>query len=660
MWRALLLALPGFFVGCSSDKEVAERPSNAEEALLLEIAERLDPETPGLQEFFQQITQEDFETAQNTLLTYFRAKEIPIWALPDPLPVEQQTLINALAAWRGRFSFQGVEGDALLEDGTIDWENRGPRGDPEWTWFLHRHFFLREMMVLYQAQGHDEFVAQLNDYLLDWFWKFPPPDKQSFSASWRALEAARRYVDSWLPVYAELRNHPAFSEEAELAVIAGAARHANYLKNFHHFGGNHLVTEMMSLAAIAAVWPEFNHAEEWMGYAVDRALEEMDLQIYPDGAHKELANHYQWIAGSSFQRLYSILVGSDASDSAEKMKPQMEMLWDYYARVTRPDGTGPLNNDSDLEPNAAQLKLLARYYDRPDWLYIATQEEEGEAPEDPPSKVFPWAGQAILRSDWGPEADWVFFDAGPFGADHQQNDRLHVSASLMGKNLLVDSGRYVYRDDKWSAFFRGPLSHNVPTFGKFERVIPDRIASVPQEDLKIEEIDGLLRVTGEIPLRQVGSSGWEGRHQRTVSLGDGFVWIVDLVELPVSDQVTFRWRFHPDLALVRHPKGWAVKESEETVAIWRMAANVPTGVEELRGVEEGQLQGWYSPEYNERVPNSVLLYESSPSNIAIFSWVLASKQLEAAQPGVSGSEATLSVYKENEAHQFRLDLPVHK
>ncbi|MEM1413315.1 MAG: heparinase II/III family protein [Myxococcota bacterium] len=359
-----MLAWFAVLVGCSADKKSFERPANAEEELLVELAQLIDPNTSGLEEFFDQIGEQDVDGAKQTLLNYFREKEIPSWALPDPLPIEQQTLINGLAAWRGNFSFQGVEGKALLEDGTIDWESRGPRNDPEWTWFLHRHFFLREMMVLYQAQGHHEFVAQVNNYLLDWFWRFPPPESQSFSASWRALEAARRYVDSWLPVYAELRGHPAFSEEAELAVIVGAARHAQYLRNFHHFGGNHLVTEMMSLAAIAAVWPEFSDSKEWMGYAVDRALEELERQVYPDGAHKELANHYQWIAGSSFQRLYRILVGSGANDSLDQMKPRMEKLWDYYARVTRPDGTGPLNNDSDLEPNASQLLSLAEFYGR--------------------------------------------------------------------------------------------------------------------------------------------------------------------------------------------------------------------------------------------------------------------------------------------------------
>jgi len=346
--RVALVLLLLLFPGCGREVREAQRPADAERVLLLELASALNPEVAGLQPFYQAFEEGDFTTARAELLRYFRARPVPPEALPELPRAEQPVMIGALEAWRGTFSFQGVKGRAAESDGPIDWSSRGPKDDAEWAWFLHRHIFLSEILVLYEQQGHEEFVWRIRDYLLDWFWKFPPPDQRSFSPSWRALEAARRITEAWLPVYARLRDDPALGGEAVLAILAGAARHADYLREHHHFGGNHLVTEMMALATIAAVWPEFRNSGEWMDYAVEKAVAEMDEQVYPDGVHKELANHYQWIAGSSFQKLYEVVEVAGRDEARRTLRPRMEKMWDYYAKVVRPNGTGPLNNDSDL------------------------------------------------------------------------------------------------------------------------------------------------------------------------------------------------------------------------------------------------------------------------------------------------------------------------
>ncbi len=611
--------------GCAGEPSELERPSDAEDVLLEELALALNPEVPGLQPFFGFMELGDFEKAQDSLLRYFRDRPVPEEALPEPLPVELPILVSALDAWRGTFSFQGVRGRAAEPDGPIDWTARGPKDDAEWAWFLHRHYFLREMLVLYEEQGHEEFVRRIRDYLLDWFWRYPAPNKRSFSPSWRALEAARRITEAWLPLYDRLRSDPAFGDEAVLAILAGAARHADYLKEHHHFGGNHLVTEMMALATIAAVWPEFRNAPEWMDYAVAKGVAEMDAQVYPDGAHKELANHYQWIAGRSFQKLYEVVAVADRDEARRILRPRMESMWDYYAKVTRPDGTGPLNNDSDLEPNAEQIQPLAEYFDRPDWIWIATGGSRGEMPAGSPSQWFPWARHAVLRSDWSPTADWIFFDGGAFGTDHYQEDRLHLSAALGGRNILVDSGRYVYRDDAWSRFFRGPLAHNVPTFDRYRRVLPDGEANHPAEP-GLREVDGLVLASGTIPLAD--GSAWSGSHSRAVVLGDGFVWIVDRVETARPDRVTFRWRFAPDLAVGEGSgsvgRTWPIRDGESgsRFASWSLRAEVPLAFETIRGRGLPKIQGWYSPEFNRREANTVLEVTAPVAGTDYFSWLL--------------------------------------
>jgi hypothetical protein len=81
-----------------------------------------------------------------------------------------------------------------------------------------------------------------------------------------------------------------------------------------------------------------------------------------------------------------------------------------------------------------------------------------------PSCFFPWAGQLISRSGYDQNAHWSFFDMGPWGASHQHNDKLHLSVSAYGRDLLVDAERFAYRGDvaqKFGAYARGSQGHNL-------------------------------------------------------------------------------------------------------------------------------------------------------------------------------------------------------
>ena len=41
------------------------------------------------------------------------------------------------------------------------------------------------------------------------------------------------------------------------------------------------------------------------------------------------------------------------------------------------------------------------------------------------SHAFPYSGHYVMRSGWDKDATYLLFDAGPFGAGHQHEDKLH-------------------------------------------------------------------------------------------------------------------------------------------------------------------------------------------------------------------------------------------
>ena len=51
------------------------------------------------------------------------------------------------------------------------------------------------------------------------------------------------------------------------------------------------------------------------------------------------------------------------------------------------------------------------------------------------------AGQLVSRSGWDRQAQWSWFDVGPFGSSgHGHRDKLHLSVRIGSVHLLVDAG----------------------------------------------------------------------------------------------------------------------------------------------------------------------------------------------------------------------------
>ncbi len=117
-------------------------------------------------------------------------------------------------------------------------------------------------------------------------------------------------------------------------------------------------------------------------------------------------------------------------------------MLEFLIFSTRPDGRLPLNNTATADDlwNTGLPEAVFDGRMRPDWRYIVSNGKEGERPAGAPSRFFPWAGQLISRSGWDADAYWSFFDVGPTGIADGHLDKLHLSISAYGMDLLEDSG----------------------------------------------------------------------------------------------------------------------------------------------------------------------------------------------------------------------------
>lgn len=507
-------------------------------------------------------------------------------------------------------------------DGGLTWTHRGPSDDWEWTLALNRHIHLVHLLDAYRKTGNGEYAARIDEHLRDWVVaSLPYPARKNVGEIWRGLEISFR-AKAWAEVFCDLQQDAHLTPAARLLMLTSLPEHAHHLRHFHDVGSNWTTMELSALGMIAAAWPEYRAAPEWLAHASATLAHELSGQVYPDGAQHELTCHYHWTALFFFEQFAGICRGAGIPLPAG-YGAGLERMWHYLVAVTRPDGRGPLNNDSDLDCHREAFFKAAVTYRRPDWQYIAGNGAAGEKPPYGPTLMFPWAGQLVIRSGWDADALWAFFDVGPWGTAHQHNDKLHLSVSAYGRDLLVDSGRFVYTGK--DARFRRQYAllsraHNL--------ILIDGNGQKPGPKLAEEPIaDEDYLVSPEMTFARGSCDHFEaeGRtvHTRVViHLPDNLIVVADRVETDRPRRLETLWHWHPRCTVTID--GRTVLSTDAGAGNLRIipVAGFDWNAELVKGQETPHIQGWYSRKYNEWESNPTAVLTARTAGTTSFAWLL--------------------------------------
>ncbi|PHN04638.1 heparinase [Flavilitoribacter nigricans DSM 23189 = NBRC 102662] len=562
------------------------------------------------------------------LLDYYKNGETADYLRRALPPSSGQSVAAADTLSQGIFTFYTQRDEVpRLPDGRLDWTFEGPADDIEWAWALNRHIFMRSLLDAYSETGNDRYATALDQYIKDWVVSsLPYPGVKSSTAMWRGLEVSFR-VKSWAAVFYGLINSEAFTDATRILLLTSFPEHAHYLRQFHA-QGNWLTMELSALARGATAWPEFKKSGEWLEYSRETMTESLLEQIYPDGVQTELTAHYHRVALLNFDLFRKIFQEAGAA-LPEVYTEKIEQMWNYLAYSLRPSGTNPLNNDSDLRNYQAAISEAADDFDRPDWKYIATNGKEGRAPQRT-SVLFPYAGQAVFRSAYDATAHWTFFDIGPWGSGHQHNDKLHLSISAYGRDLLVDGGRFAYRGafaDKFRPYARSSASHNLVLIdGQGQGPGPRETEEALTED-HFKTTDSFDYAWGDFD--QFEKIEGQAGHTRAVTyVRDQFWVVVDKIDTDRPREVKTLWHWHPDCQVETGKKGQVgTRNASGNLTI------VPVGrkkwkPEQIKGQENPQPQGWYSVEYNKGEPNVASIYTTRVEDGDALVWLLVPSEGE--------------------------------
>ncbi len=594
--------------------------ANAPERVSL-LFDSLDLDRPELSGVKQAVQSRDYPSACRALLAYYRSAPTANW-LRHPLVNEKRTRDSrADVILTDELEFYGERARVpRTPSGGRDWSYAGPTNDPEWRWALNWMGYLGPLTAGYFKTGRRDYVVRIDQDIRDWILANPYPGHATREGGWRGLEVATR-VRNWTPVFYGLQRVDEFSPAARILMLSSLVEHAQHLLRFHRRDANNwTVSEMHALGTIGCAWPEFRGAGEWRVYSQKKIDLLADELVYADGAEAELASGYHRVATETFEG-YVDTFGRFGYPVNDSIRVDVERMWNYLAYTLRPDGTSPQNNDSDRNDVREKLSAAATEYERPDWTYIATNGREGSKPRGSPSITFPWAGHAVMRSGWSADAQWAFFDAGPFGVAHQHCDKLHISIDAFGRAILVDAGRYTYSEGPLREYFAGSAGHNVllidgagqnPTAPRADRPMAGGDYGSTEE---FDYARGIF---------DAGFQGVKGRavHTRTVVYVSNRFWIVaDRIETDRSRKIEALWHFAPDCAVL--VENATVVSTDADRGNLRVApiGGIPWQATVVAGAE-GPIQGWYSAAYNQKVPTPTAIYSAVIPGTTIFAWVL--------------------------------------
>ncbi|HEV7889257.1 MAG TPA: alginate lyase family protein [Pyrinomonadaceae bacterium] len=450
-------------------------------------------------------------------------------------------LAVAEAVCAGRFTHAGL----TLELGTEpDWLTSTFPPDAEWRIEWSKFYYGLNLAHAYRETGDDCFPLAWERLVRSWIRQAPI----GFDTS----DVSARRVQNWIYAWDSFVNasgFEGFAEGFEEELLSSLAAQVKHLRANLTAERNHHTLELYALFIAALALPELDEGGALFDFAVSELHNNLLTDVRPDGVHREHSTHYHMLVLRSFlgarenARRFEIAF-------PEGFDEHLQRTCDFALHCRCPDGSIPALSDSDAGDYSDLLALAARLFDRPDYLYSATQGARGVAPEQ--SNVsFPDGGYFIQRSGWGDDAQslrdarFLIFDAGALGdGGHGHYDALSVEIFARGHALVVDPGRYTYSEhgENWRRWFKSTSAHNTVCVDGLDQT-PYRCGKPKGPTAQARLLERVGAPSLDVLCGEVLSPVYEARHVRRVFFVANEYWLV-VDELRGERPHRYDLRFH--------------------------------------------------------------------------------------------------------------------
>lgn len=447
----------------------------------------------------------------------------------------------------------------------IDW-NGHQNDDPEWCFMLNRMDYLDHLLLASLLTGEIGYADKAKEYILNWIAAHPTIASEP---STRTLDTGIR-VMNWMEALPYLSMLHVLTDDELTCITDSMLAQMQYLKE--NYLPKYKTSNWGSIqtCAIVSVLPFLRadfQSDPLYQWALDEMTLQFSIQVYPDGMHWEQSTMYH-IEVLNYGMKAVHYMGLHLQPCPSVVKEQVYALAKALAGQLMPSGEIETFGDSDRVCARDVLSRAALLFDDPTFRFAGLDELDPESlyvlgvpaaqryaamtASVPQSLHYDGedSGMYTLRSSWDKDASFTMFTNGSLGSGHGHSDNLHLSACYQGDPVLIDSGRFTYREDHpLRVQLKGMAAHNGV-------MIDDKAYCVPSDSWGYADfglpLKNYVRHAGNLHYFEGAMLGHDPLQVwvRKVIVIDPAIWmIVDEVKCDGAHEAHSRLHFDPAVAV---------------------------------------------------------------------------------------------------------------
>ena len=352
------------------------------------------------------------------------------------------------------------------------------------------------LLILGQAfllSGDEKYVREVVNQLDNWIDENP----LMHSINWGcAMDVAIRAVN-WLYALNMIASSPCLNDAYCQKLAVSLFEHGFYIFNnlekSFKFSNNHYMSNLSGLIYLGIFFEGTTEGLKWKSYAIPEFFSEIRYQIFPSGVSYEMSVSYHRLMTELVFYSYLYLKRNNIYIPLD-VRYRIKSMFEYVLNYTKPNGKAPIIGDQDdgrfvplginhnldhryllnlasVEYNEARFRKNAvsgetEIYFLLGYNALIKQRNSDTSESRLISTVYPDSGFCVLRSPYF----YVFISnsGAPSYPDqlekwgsHSHADMLSFELNFAGKDVIVDSGTYVYSADPvMRNLFRSSRMHN--------------------------------------------------------------------------------------------------------------------------------------------------------------------------------------------------------
>ena len=439
---------------------------------IIRVLSLLKLDYPGLEKVKAAGQAKRYDVAEQELLAYFkrtRSAKAPVKSLGA------QERLHADDALRHYFRGNKDVHPPVFRGAKIDWTGRAFADgqeihDAEWYLQFQRLTWWPALAQAYSVTADERYFCEWRYELVRWAEELLPFTKKSPGFVSRGMETCSRCVDH-ITVLPAMLGSKQFDAKTLLYFLASFHEQADHIPQVYAGQGNHRLNDLAQVFRNAVAFPEFKKSEAWKNDALTLLPKMMTDAVYDDGMNKELIFSYHTMYIGLFVDAYNLFrqYGYETYLPSDYY-PRLLKMAEIYALQSFPDFTVCQFGDGWKKGEAGFIfrRTLAPFAaDIPYYDYMVSDGKKGTPPMRR-NAAYPQSGFYFFRSAWSPDAVFMPLKCGTTAEWHNQPDNGTFELFAYGRNLMTDSGCYLYgstspEEQRWRAWFRSTKAHQTLT-----------------------------------------------------------------------------------------------------------------------------------------------------------------------------------------------------